>query len=268
MDKIGKYEIKPFTKERRDITLIVREGRLRHNTHALIEFDVTSARKKIKDIQKKTGDRLSFTAWIIKCVAQTITEHKEFNSYRHGKRKIIVFDDVDITLPVERMVNGKEKTMVYIIRKANEKSVKEISKEIRLVQKEEVDDSTELLGKNLNWVERFVLSSPMFIKKLILRIIRNNAKIKKKYMGSAGVTAIGMKGKFHGSVIPMGGTATLLLVVGGIIKKPGVVDDKIKIREYLQTTITTDHDIIDGGPLTRFINRLDELIENSFGLIE
>ena len=61
---------------------------------------------------------------------------------------------------------------------------------------------------------------------------------------------------------------TLLVIVGGIIKKPGVINDKIKIREYLQTTITTDHDIIDGGPLTRFVDRFDELIENSFGLME
>jgi len=87
-------------------------------------------------------------------------------------------------------------------------------------------------------------------------------------MGSAAVTAIGMKGKFPGSVVPMGGSYTLLVVVGGIIKKPGVVDDKIKIREYIQMTITTDHDMIDGGPLTRFVDRFDELIENSFGLME
>ena len=268
MDRLGKYETKPFTKARRDITLIVREGWLKHSTHALVEFDVTSARKKIKTIHKKTGDKLSFTAWIIKCVAQAITEHKEFNSYRHGKKKIIVFDDVDITIPMELSVNGKERTMAYIIRKANEKTVKEITKEIRLVQREKVDESTELLGKNLNWVERFVLGSPFFIKKLIFRISRNNAKMKKKYMGSAAVTAIGMKGKFPGSVVPMGGSFTLLVVVGGIIKRPGVVDDKIKIREYIQMTITTDHDIIDGGPLTRFVDRFDELIENSFGLIE
>lgn len=268
MDRLGKYKVKPFTKARRDVALIVREGWLKHSTHAIVEFDVTDSRKKIKDIKNKTGEKLSFTGWIIKCLAQTLTEYKEFNTYRHGIRKIITFEDVDVAIPVERITKGKEKTMVYILRKANEKTVKEITKEIRLVQRQNVDESTELLGKKHNRVEKFVLNSPMFIKKLVLKIVRHNAKLKKKYMGSVGVTAIGMKGKFQGSVVPMGGSLTLLVVLGGIIKKPGVVDDKIKVREYLQVTITTDHDLIDGGPLARFVSRFSRLVEDGFGLIE
>ena len=85
-------------------------------------------------------------------------------------------------------------------------------------------------------------------------------------MGTFGVTAIGMKGRYPGWAIPLGGVTSSIIVVGGINKKPGVVNDKIEIREYLNLTITVDHDIIDGGPLVRFVDRLNELIEEGFGL--
>jgi pyruvate/2-oxoglutarate dehydrogenase complex dihydrolipoamide acyltransferase (E2) component len=84
-------------------------------------------------------------------------------------------------------------------------------------------------------------------------------------MGTVGVTSIGMFGKFPGWGIPISIPA-VLIVVGGIKKKPGVVEDTIKIREYLSITITADHDIVDGAPLARFVATLTDLIENKFGL--
>jgi len=61
-------------------------------------------------------------------------------------------------------------------------------------------------------------------------------------------------------------TQTLLLTLGGIAQKPGVVDGRIAIREYLDLTISFDHDIIDGAPAARFTRRLKELVEGSYGL--
>jgi pyruvate/2-oxoglutarate dehydrogenase complex dihydrolipoamide acyltransferase (E2) component len=90
--------------------------------------------------------------------------------------------------------------------------------------------------------------------------------MRKKHIGTIGVTSIGTKGKFPGGVIPLGGTATILFVIGGIQKKPGVINDKIEIREFLNMTITVNHDLIDGGLLTRFEERLNDLIENAFEL--
>ncbi|MCK5031008.1 MAG: 2-oxo acid dehydrogenase subunit E2 [Thermoplasmatales archaeon] len=266
MDKIGNYYIKPFSKYRQNIVLITKEGWRKHCVHTFIEVDVTDARKKICKIFEKTGEKYSFTGWICKCVAQTLCEHKDLNAYRLGRRKIVVFDDVDIGIPVERMVNGEPRPLGYVLRKANEKTVSEITKEIRAVQKEEVDESISVLGKNLTGFEKFVLKSPLFLKKLFVTLFRRNGLMKKKHIGTIGVTAIGMKGRFPGGVIPMGASTNILVVGGGIIKKPGVIKDKIAIREYLHLTITADHEIVDGGPLARFVQRLTELMERSFEL--
>jgi pyruvate/2-oxoglutarate dehydrogenase complex dihydrolipoamide acyltransferase (E2) component len=54
--------------------------------------------------------------------------------------------------------------------------------------------------------------------------------------------------------------------VGSISWKPAVVDGSIEPREILILTVTFDHDIVDGGPATRFVRRLVELIESAYGL--
>jgi len=264
MDRIGNYRIKPFTKHRQNVVLVAKEGWRNHSVHVFVEVDVTDARKNIREIFEKTGEKYSFTGWICKCVAQTLCEHKDLNAYRLGRHKIVVFDDVDIGIPVERIVNGEPRPLGYVLRKANEKTVSKITKELRDVQKEEVDESTSVLGKNLTSFEKFVLKSPLFLKKLFLMVFRRNGLMKKKHFGTIGVTAIGMKGKITGGAIPMGASTSIFVVVGGITKKPGVINDEIAIREYLHLTITADHDIVDGGPLARFVERLTELIENSY----
>lgn len=267
MDRIGNYKIKPFPKSRRNISLLLEEGARMHSIHALIELDVTKAREIIRNYKERTGEHISFTGWIVKCVGQAISEHKELNAYRIGRKKIAFFDDVDVPIPIERYADRELRPMAYVIRKVNEKSVKEITSEIRAVQKEVVDESTQILGGDLLWTERFVLSAPVFIQKLIAWIVRRNGLLRKKYMGTVGVTAIGMMGTFPGWAIPLG-TPTILIVLGGITKKPVVIEGKIEIHEHLYTTVTVDHDIIDGGPLVRFITRLGELTKNAFGLID
>ena len=261
MKNVGKYEKKIFSKSRRNISLLLEEGSNKHIIHAMAEIDVTKAR----EIIHKSKEDISFTGWIIKCFAKVMTEQKEFNSLMHGKRKIIIFQDVDVAIPVERETNEEKRPMAYIIRKANEKSIMEITNEIRSVQKESVDESTQLLGK-LTFVEKFALNSPMFIKKFLMSLLKRNAFLKKKYMGTTAVTSIGMMGKLNGWILIIGGHYTTQIGVGGIIKRLAKNEDKIEFHEYLAITVSVNHDIIDGAPLARFVSRLSELMENVYGL--
>ena len=266
MDKIGHYTTKIFPKNRKNIVLLVEEGKRKHSVHGIIEVDVTKGRNIIRNYKIKHNKNISFTGWLIKCISQAVNENIIINTSRHGRSKTISFDDVDIPIPVERTYNDKQITMAFIIRKANTKNVFEITKEIRDVQNEKIDSDSQILGQNLTLFEKIILGSPMFMKKIAVIFTRKNALFRKKHMGTVGVTAIGMKGRFPGWAIPLGGATSSIIVVGGINKKPGVVNNKIEIREYLNLTITVDHDIVDGGPLARFVDRLNELIENAYGL--
>ena len=89
----------------------------------------------------------------------------------------------------------------------------------------------------------------------------------RKYSSSVLVTAVGMfaHGGGWGITMPNG---TLTVTVGGIAKKPGVVEDRIEIREFLDLTISIDHDVVDGAPMVRFVNYFQKLIESGYGLID
>ena len=52
-------------------------------------------------------------------------------------------------------------------------------------------------------------------------------------------------------------------MVGGITRKPGLVDGRVEPREYLALTASIDHDIVDGAPAARFARKLRELIEGA-----
>lgn len=264
--EIGRFkdgEIKRFSKSRQNIETFLHEGWKAHTVYAVVEVDVTDARKKIKKIQQKDDYKISFTAWICKCIAKATVENKEINSYKLGRKNYVVFDDVDIPVIIERKIKDEHRLMPHIIRKANEKSLKEITEEIRKAQRHPVVESDYTVGLKLSFFERFLLNSPKFIQRITGIILRRKGLIKKKHFGTIGVTAIGMKGEFPGWGIPLAGVTAAVIVIGGISKKPGAVKNKIKIREYLHMTIAVDHDLIDGGPLVRFVEKLNELIENA-----
>ena len=56
--------------------------------------------------------------------------------------------------------------------------------------------------------------------------------------------------------------------LGGIATKPAVVDGQIVPREMLSVTLSFDHDVVDGAPAARFVERLKKLAEGAAGLEE
>jgi pyruvate/2-oxoglutarate dehydrogenase complex dihydrolipoamide acyltransferase (E2) component len=113
----------------------------------LVELDVTAARSYIHNLKETTGESLSFTGWVMKCIGQAVREHKHVHAMRKGRRKLIVFDDVDISIAVERVTGDGDNRletlpMPYIVRRANQKSVREIHNEIRAAQAEPTETDT------------------------------------------------------------------------------------------------------------------------------
>lgn len=264
-ENIGDYKISKFPKARIPTLDFLSLGNDYHYVKGLIEVDITVGRQFLKKYKQETGKKLSFTAWLLKCIGKAASEHKEVHSMMKGKKYIIMFDDVDITTPVERDIDGVKSVMPLVIRKANEKSVEEISNEIRAAQKEEVSGATVLGKHKIKKLVKFYLSFPRFLRKfLIKRRLKNPIKAK-QLMGTISVTSVGMFGNLYGWPIPTT-SHPLALGIGSITKKPGVINDKIEIREYLTMTILFNHDVIDGAPATRFVSRLGDLLESGYGL--
>ena len=228
--------------------------------HGLLEVDVTRAREYLRDHRAATGESLSFTAFLIACLAQAVDEHKAVQAYRLGRKRLILFEEVDVYTPVERDVAGQKEIMPCIIRAANRKTFCEIHQEIRAAQVQDVARAWADL-KVLQWP--WLLLSPAF--RVMVWMTERSPWVWKKYRGTVGLTTVGMFGKGAGWGIPLPSHA-LWITVGGIGEKPVIVDGQIALREYLSLTISFDHDIIDGAPAARFTERLKELIESGYGL--
>jgi pyruvate/2-oxoglutarate dehydrogenase complex dihydrolipoamide acyltransferase (E2) component len=123
--------------------------------------------------------------------------------------------------------------MPYVARKANEKAVKAIHTEIRSAQAAALEEAEVQIGSPRKlFATRLFALLPGFLRKLIL------------------------------------GIHSLIVAVGSITRKPGVLGDAIEIREFLSMTVLFDHDVIDGAPVARFVQRLKELLETCYGLDE
>lgn len=263
-----RYEERVFSESRQVIVDVLDIAKSKHTVWGLFECDVTDARQLIAEYKERTGKRFSFTGWIVACIAKALDENKRMQAYRKGKDKLIIFDDVDVTLMVERQIKGRPVPTTYLIRAANKKSVLEIHQEIKEAQRVKDESVSTETEKSKSGASK-LLKLPGFLRRFVFnRVIRDPFK-KKKYYGTIGVTSVGMfgQGTQGGWAIPIT-PHCMSFALGALGKKPGVVDGEIKIREYLCITVAVDHDLVDGGPGTRFLKKFHTLVESSYGLHE
>ncbi len=265
-DNIGHYDVIDFPKVRIPTLDFLTLGDNNHYVKGLIEFDVTEGRNKIRDHEKNTQKKISFAAWLLKCIGQAASEFKDVHSMMMGKNKIVKFEDVDISIPVEKSIEGVKTPIPLVVRRTNKKTVIQINDEIRKAQSEEVDEATVLGNHNMKEDVKKYVSLPRFIRKYIIKRKFRDPVLIKQMMGTIIVSSVGMFGKLRGWPIPTT-IHPLAFGVGSITKKPAVINDKIEIREFLALSVLFNHDIVDGAPATRFISRLGELIQSGFGLL-
>jgi pyruvate/2-oxoglutarate dehydrogenase complex dihydrolipoamide acyltransferase (E2) component len=264
-EKIGPYQVVELPPGRRVWVNTLDLSWPAHTMYGLLEVDVTVARKLIAEHKSRTGEILSFAGFLTFCLARAVDEDKTIQAYRKGDRQLILFEDVDVGLMVERKVGEKRALMGHVIQAANRKTYRQIHDEIRMVQSEPVPP-----GRGMASWFRSAMLLPWPLSSLVIALLRLNGRrdptIAVSMGGTVALTSVGMFGGGHSgwglspTLHPLG------LVVGGIAWKPAVVDGRVEPREILNLTVTFDHDIVDGGPATRFVRRLVELIESGDGL--
>jgi pyruvate/2-oxoglutarate dehydrogenase complex dihydrolipoamide acyltransferase (E2) component len=260
----GKYEVSDFPEERKMVLDIMEQGMKKHYITALIEIDVTIGKQKIRTYKSQYKKPLSFTGWILKCIGEAASRHKEVHAVKKGF-KLYRFDDVDISITVEKVINGQNTPLPLIIRKTNEKTVHQITDEIIKAREESVEESTLLATQKEGKFKKIFPSLPKFIRKIVYWRFGRDPLYLKDFAGTVSLTSVGMFGNIRGWGIPIGVT-NLMFTLGGIIKKPVIIENKIETREILHMTVMFDHDVVDGAPAARFISDLQNLIENGYGL--
>jgi len=234
-------------------------GLHKHHINAILEFDVTDSRAKLRDL-RKTGTTVSFNAWLIKVIGKALQKHPEAAAYFYNKKRLIIFNDINVSMIVEKKIGDSKVPIPLVIEKVNEKSALEITQEIENAKSQDLNSKDIVLKKQSSSYQRLYYYLPGFIRRLFWRLLLKSPKTAYKTMGNVAVTSIGMIGKINGWFIHKS-VHPISFGVGSILNKAVVIGNEIKIREILNMTILVDHDVIDGAPIVRFLDDLTNYIE-------
>ncbi len=276
--RLGAYTELPFPATRILVSDVVRVGMTLRRIPVLLEVDVTDGRAAI-EAREAAGDELSFTGWIMACLAQAASEHPRVHALRRGRHTIVLFDDVDIGYMVRRppdpLGRRPDVPLPALIRKANAKSVEAITAEIRAAQGKGPAPAQQPSDPP-SWAPsprlmRLFAALPFFVRKALYwdRLLNDPFRMKRQ-MGTVAVTAVGMFADIRsgsGWGIPIE-FHPLTVAIGAIARKPAFAGERVENREFLNLTLMFDHDVIDGAPMAMFLQRFRELVESGYGLAD
>ncbi len=253
------YKTLPFSLERKQIVDFLKIGKKKHTAYVFLELDITGIRDELRRAGRKYKRPVSLTGYLLSCYVRAVAEDKRIQASRKGN-KLVIFDDVDVSTMVERSVDGVPVPISYIVRKANTKSVYEISEEIVNAKKAESSgliESEEMRRKKFLYS---VVRKTGFLRRWFLKRMSKDPFLKKKINGTIGFSSMGMFSYNNaGWILPIT-PHVISAMVGGIRKLPGIENGELIEKEMVCVTISIDHDTLDGAPTARFIERFRKLL--------
>ncbi len=239
----------------------------KHHVKALLEVDVTDAWDAVR-ASRRSGRKISFTAWLLKVIADCAAQHPPVAGLNQAARgRVVVFDDIDLSIVVEKEVNGALVPLPYVIRKADQKTIFQIQDEIEAARSQAVQGEGDyVLGEGggpgyLKWFTRL----PQWLRLILFRVYLSDPLRVKNAMGTIMVTTVGMLGHTRGWIVPTS-LHPLCLAFGSLNEQPAVHRGEIQKRSILHLTVLVDHDVIDGVPAARFVDDLVRDMERGSGL--
>ena len=250
-----------YPKLRNFVLDVMAEGRRKNTINLLFEAEVAPLRLHLARYSEETGERISLTTYIAKSLACAIDEDKRMHAYRHGKSKLVLFDEIDLSVMVERDIEGGTLPITQIVRAANRKNLGEIHQELQAAK-------VTPLGEHgpMSALEKQFFELPSPLRKFVWFFIRRDPYLFKQVAGTVGITSMGMHASNGPAVLIPITPMTLTLSIGSIGKRVVLENGSPVEREIIQLNLGADHDIIDGAPLVRFAQRLKKKLETGCAL--
>lgn len=260
------FEIIEFPAARLATSDVGRFGLRKHSMYGLLEVDVTAARRGLRDARRR-GEEISLTAWLVKTIGDCAARNPLAHAIRYGRRRLVAFKDVDISIVIERVVEGSPVPLPLVIRNVNARSARDVEAEIRAAREKPISRETDsILGAHA--FSRAILGLyyrlPQALRLLAWKRLFSDPFRAKKHSGTIMVTTVSAVGGSPGWILPTRTLHNLSLAFGSITRKPWVVHGEVTARDILNLTVTFNHDVIDGVPARRFVQDLVASIE-SFG---
>ena len=247
MEENGYVKI-PYPPQRKATVDLLTVASGKHMIHGLVEVDITRLRKKIRLLRTSGAPVPSLTGSVVHCCAQVVAQEPQYHAYRNLFNQLVLFRDVDVSVPIERHVEHTSEVVPSIIRMANKKTVVEIDREIEQLKRLPVGNRHTVVAMRLyRWL-------PRLLGRMCFRLVGRMPTIVRRSFGTVMVTSVGMFGTGAGWAMPIC-THTVNIAIGSLVKRSD--------HEYLCITVSFDHDIIDGAPAARFIHRFKRLLERA-----
>ena len=243
-------------------------GREKHHVKALLEVDVSEAWRILRE-NRRAEKRISFFAWLIKVTADCAAEHPQAAGVNLMKKnKVAWFNDVDISIMLEKEIDGARVPLPYVVRKADEKTLEQIQDEIDAVKAQSAaDESDYVLGKKSSafWMDLFTRLPQGWRVWAMKAFVLNKPRQMKAMMGNVMITTVGLVGHMRGWIVPFS-MHPLCLAFGSINEQAIVKKGEIVKGQVLHLAVLIDHDVIDGAPAGIFVDDLVRKLERAHGL--
>ncbi|MBE2256281.1 MAG: hypothetical protein IAE65_08780 [Ignavibacteria bacterium] len=192
-----------------------------------------------QDIKKDS----SLYAYLLFCYIKTVEEYKEYiNAYINSKEEKIIFDEIDLAISVEKEFQDEKIPLIYIIRDAGKKSLKEINEELKRAKESGVNDL-------INYESMSFYKKPEWIRKLGWNNILKNPERFRQYLGTTAMTTLHNAGNSEIFAIPAS-PYTCTLTVGSVTGD--------ETSKKINISLTFDHNLIDGVPSVKIFEKFKE----------
>src|SRR4029453_1262178 len=135
-----------------------------------------------------TGEHLSLTAFVLACVARAVAADPTVQAYRDLRGREVIFDQVDIGMPVEVDLNGSSFAFTHVLRDAGHPTVQDLPREIREVK---ADPHLSPSVRKAPWAHAYLMV-PGFLRVRLLGALHRLPYRQRALAGTVGVTAVGM----------------------------------------------------------------------------
>ncbi len=222
--------------------------------HGLLDVDMTQANRLLASQDPPA----SVTAFILASVARAAATHPEVHVYRSWRGQLVFHRHVDVATMVEVQTPQGPFPLAHVVRDADIRDVADLSAELRGVKHDpEVSGSGRLLERAAPTVARI----PGAIEAMYA-VMGRSTHVRQR-TGTVVLTSVGMFAAGGGFAVTPLSLMSLQVVVGGMARRPRIVDGQVEARDVLDLTVTVDHNVVDGAPAARFGAELRRLVEDA-----
>ena len=183
----GEGEKHSYPRLRNFILDVLAEGRQKNVIQVLFEADIGGVKERLAEHRLRTGELVTITSYVAKCLAAAIAADKRMQAYRLGRSQLIAFHDVDLAFLVEREWEGEVLPVFFVVRAADRKTAHEINRELQASRQSPLGAQGAMSALEMVF---FLLPAPL--RKLLWLYVRRNPYWFKDMAGTVAVTSMGM----------------------------------------------------------------------------